>query len=86
LPLRVVEREAIVPGTADDENNAADLPVTPSRSRGTFRRKPASRLLPPTLKRPLFKKAVRLLRVVKRRLVDVHLLANGYNSFIYQLT
>jgi hypothetical protein len=28
LPLRVVEREAIVPGTADDENNAADLPVT----------------------------------------------------------
>jgi hypothetical protein len=28
LPLRVVEREAIVPGTGDDENNAADLPVT----------------------------------------------------------
>jgi hypothetical protein len=31
LPLRVVEREAIVPGTADDENNAADLPVTVKR-------------------------------------------------------
>jgi hypothetical protein len=28
LPLRVVEREAIVPGIGDDENNAADLPVT----------------------------------------------------------
>jgi hypothetical protein len=28
LHLHVVEREAIVPGTADDENNAADLPVT----------------------------------------------------------
>jgi hypothetical protein len=28
LPLRVVEREVIVPGTGDDENNAAGLPVT----------------------------------------------------------
>jgi hypothetical protein len=28
LPLRVVEGEAIVPGTGDDEYDAADLPVT----------------------------------------------------------